>query len=393
MEDTSSDSYEYVDSATALEQLTAKLERADRIAVDTEADSLHHYYQKVCLIQLSYGRRSAIVDPLAIEDLTPLLAVLRDKPLIFHSAEFDLRMLYGAYHFVPDLPVFDTMIAAQLLGSTEVGLVALAHEHLDVQLTKKGQKSDWSKRPLTDAQLAYACNDTKYLSRLADALHKQLARLNRTGWHEEACARTVHAATQDKSPQDPDDLWRIKGTSYLEPRHLVFVRKIWRWRDREAQKADLPPFRIMPNQLLLDLAVWSADHQRLPLEKGPRLPRHCTGKRLNYLRQALDSARSLPSDKWPQHRKSGVYEPIDSAEFKALRSGVARIARDFDVPAPTIASRRSLERITLDRPRTVEAIMESSKLLRWQAELVLPVVKETFSRKRSQSDGSQRQNK
>mgnify|MGYP001077099340 CR=1 FL=1 len=144
------------------------------IALDTEADSLHHYFEKVCLIQLAAGEESAIVDPLCGMDLSALLALLTCKPLILHGADYDLRMMRLTFGFLPEGEVFDTMLAARLLGYEEFGLASLVERFFGVRLSKGGQKSDWSRRPLSESQLRYAGDDTRYLLPLAARLREEM---------------------------------------------------------------------------------------------------------------------------------------------------------------------------------------------------------------------------
>ena len=151
-----------------MERLIQRIDTAERVALDTEADSLHNYFEKVCLVQLSFGGEHYLIDPLAGLDLNGLSEVLADKPLILHGGDYDLRMLRASIGFRPRREVFDTMIAAQLLGLEQIGLAALTERFFAITIGKAGQKSDWSRRPLSENQLRYAVNDTRFLERLAD---------------------------------------------------------------------------------------------------------------------------------------------------------------------------------------------------------------------------------
>ena len=162
-------SYTFVDNASGLRPLLDDVESADDVALDTEADSLHHYQEKICLIQLSVDGRHWIVDPLAGLDLTPLLALLEGRELLIHGCDYDLRLLFRSYQMRPSR-VFDTMLAAQLLGREQIGLAALVETACGVALSKHGQRADWSRRPLTENLLDYAKDDTRYLHPLAAAL-------------------------------------------------------------------------------------------------------------------------------------------------------------------------------------------------------------------------------
>ena len=294
--------YEYIDTAPAVEALVARLRDAPRVALDIEADSLHSYYQKVCLIQLTFGDENCIVDPLVGVDISVFLRALAAKTLIIHGADYDLRMLRASFGFRAEGEVHDTLFAAQILGMEELSLVGLARRFLGVTLTKAGQKTDWSHRPLSLAQLAYAAADTRYLAAIADLLIAELRRLDRYDAYHAACEHGVAASARDRV-RDPDEAWRIKGLRGLSRRQLAFVREVWRWREHEAQKTDRPPFRILGNAQLRELALWASAHPTARLGHGPRLPRNCVGPRLRALEHAIERARELPEAEWPKSRR------------------------------------------------------------------------------------------
>jgi len=368
-------SYSYVATLPKLESCTARLTKAERIALDTEGDSLHHYFQKVCLIQLSVEGENFIVDPLARMELPEFLSVLSQKTLILHGGEYDLRMLKASTGFRPEGKVFDTMLAAQLLGYDELGLVALVQRFLDVTLTKQGQKSDWSRRPLTHAQIRYAIDDVLYLELLADHLKDELIKLGRLDWHSETCEMMVKSTAYEK-PRDPEHAWRIKGLSLLRPRQLAFVRQIWYWRENEARKADLPPFKIMGNQQIIVLSVWAASNPTPLKLDGPKLPRNCRGNRLAALRRAIQKAQKLPQSKWPVHRKgrrdTESESSISKVEFEAMRTECSRVARAQGIQASVLAPRAAIVGIARKRPKTVKEIMAAGPLMHWQASLIKP---------------------
>ncbi len=373
-------SFTYVDSADSLKSLVRKLAKTERIALDTEANSLHQYYQKVCLVQLTFDQENYILDPLAGLGLDSFLDAIAKKPLIFHAGDYDLRMMRASFGFVPRKPVFDTMLAAQLLGCASIGLVEVARQYLDIALTKHGQKSDWSRRPLSPAQLDYACDDTRYLALLADTMRDELGRLGRLDWHEESCARMVAVATAE-SARDDDDRWRIKGAGLLDRRTLAFVRAVWEWRDEEAQRADRPPFKILGNAELIELAQWAATHPELELEEGPRLPRSCAGPRLAKLKGGVRRIRQSPESEWPERRKRSGAPPIPPEEktlIDRLQKACAGIAGELGITASVIASRGTLAQIAHGRPKNHGALLECAPLMHWQAGLIGPKVLPLF---------------
>jgi len=373
--------FDYIDSNASLDALIASLRGADRVALDTEADSLHHYFEKVCLLQLTFLGRTCIVDPLAGVSIEPMLEALADKKLVFHGAEYDLRMLMADYRFRPQGEVFDTMLAAQLVVGDARSLVALAGEYLGVELTKQGQRSDWSRRPLSDSQLTYACNDTRYLEVIADNLESELRRLGRLEWHRESCRRMVKTTGQEKPAVDPERVWRIKGLSELDRRQLAFVREIWLWRENEAQQADLPPFKVVGNQLIIELAQWASGTRIHALAGGPKLPRNCVGERLSKLEEAIQKARQMREADWPPLRIGNNYTPVEyPPELELLRSECDRLAAQLKVASSLVASRRQLEAISLARPTTRIELQKAGQLMDWQAELLAPVVMRLFQK-------------
>ncbi len=365
--------YFYIDRQGALDALAARMEDAPRVVLDVEADSLYHYYEKVCLLQVSLDGDCYIVDPLVGLDLTRLLAALAARPLVLHGTDYDLRLLRSTFGCRPAGPVFDTMVAAQLLGYEQVGLAALVERFFGVALTKSGKKSDWSRRPLSEAQLQYASDDTRYLGPLADRLRAELERLGRLGWHRESCEAAIEATAED-ARRDPDREWRIKGTSRLSRRQLAFVHELWAWREGEAQRTDRPPFRVLGNRQLLELAVWAAAHPTVPLERGPRLPRSCRGRRLAALRGAVERAQRLPESQWPERpRRQQRPKPLSRAvgrRIGALRAACLRTAKELGIEPGVLAPRAAVERIAIEDARSVEDIMAAGPLLRWQAEHV-----------------------
>ena len=371
-----SDGYVYVRERAAMERLIQRIDTAERVALDTEADSLHNYFEKVCLVQLSFGGEHYIIDPLAGLDLNGLSEALADKPLILHGGDYDLRMLRASIGFRPRREVFDTMIAAQLLGLEQIGLAALTERFFAITIGKAGQKSDWSRRPLSENQLRYAVNDTRFLERLADRMHGELSARGRVDWHRESCRAMVESSGRDHA-RDPENAWRIKGAGRLTRRQLAYLRELWRWRDHHARSANLPAFRVLGNQEILGVVQWAESHPGAPLYQGPKLPRNIAGAQLTTLEEAIARAVGMDETEWPELRKRDHDSPRNdcSEEINSLRAECAQIARELEIAASTLAPRAALEAIASSRPRTVDEIMKTGGLLCWQAELVQGAVK------------------
>jgi ribonuclease D len=364
------DTFEYVNTAAAVASLAGEIDRAGRAAVDTEADSLHHYYHKVCLIQVAVGGVVYIVDPLCGVDLAPMLAALGRCPLVLHGADYDLRMLRRNFEFRATR-IFDTMVAAKLLGYDKISLAGLVERHFGLVLPKQGQKADWSRRPITPELLRYAANDTRFLEALAELLRAELIAMGRERWHEEMCARLIVEVEDDPRESDPEREWRIKGWRQLEtPRALAILRELWHWREEEAKRVNLPSFRILGNETMVKLAQWA--EKETDFTTVPKLPRNCVGRRLHALRQAIGRGRQLPEDQLPQFqilRKGERQPPVDDvvSRLKSARNDAAvRLGVDPGLLAPA----STLECIARRRPADLEQMIRLCGLFRWQAEMV-----------------------
>ena len=369
------DDYRYVCNSATLEHLVRCVGEGASAAVDIEADSLHSYFEKVCLLQLSVGDEHFVVDPFSDLDFGGFVEVLARKRLIVHGGNYDLRMLRAWQGFRPRGEVFDTMIAAQLLGMEQIGLAALVERFFGVTMTKGSQKSDWSRRPLSEKQLRYAVNDTRHLEELAECLHGELRERGRVEWHRESCRAMADAAGRDRA-EEPADAWRIKGAGRLTPRQLAYLREIWRWRDARARHADRPTFKVLGNRQLLELVQWVEAHPDEPLERGPKLPRNFVGSWRRTLEKAIARAAAMTPAEWPGRGAPAPVKspPADPRQLAALRGECARLAGDLEIAPSTLAPKAALEAIVQQRCRTLEEVMESGGLLRWQAELLRPAL-------------------
>lgn len=247
-------SYLWVDTAKDLESAAERLSRASALAVDTEADSFYHYFHKCCLIQVSDGETAYLIDPLALKRLEPLGETLGSKRIVtvLHAAEQDVLYLRRDFGFHVE-PLFDTMIAAQLLGKTGIGLASLLLSYFEVRLDKGSQRDDWSRRPLTDRQKTYAAEDVRHLIRLRDVLRAELEALGRLTWAEEEFGLVARRAWEPRV-FDPVMFWNVRGSRDLSPREAAVLRELFAMRDRRAVEADLSPFRIISDEALLALA-------------------------------------------------------------------------------------------------------------------------------------------
>lgn len=231
-----------------------ELALAPRMAIDIEADSLYHYFEKVCLIQISTDRQTYVLDPLAITDLHQLAPVMSDARVqkVFHAANYDVFCLRRDYGFT-FANIFDTHVAAQFAGYEYLGLSPLMEKLLGISHSKRRQRDDWSRRPLQSEQLEYAAMDTHHLLQLRDVLEQQLREKGRLSWVQEEFEAAATSEMQERE-FDPEGFRRIKGSRELPLQELTVLRALYLLRDRYAREMDAPPFKVMNNSVLIELA-------------------------------------------------------------------------------------------------------------------------------------------
>jgi ribonuclease D len=354
--------------AAELEGLIRRIETVDRVAVDTEADSLHSYREKLCLLQISLpavagiddaglDRCDFIVDPLADIDFAPLTAALEQKEIVLHGADYDLRLLRRGLDLSAHR-IFDTVVGARLLGVREFGLAALVERNFGVQLGKHSQKANWGRRPLPEKMLVYAINDAHYLLPLAECLESQLRERGRIEWLWQSCQRAIEQAAVDRV-RDADELWRIRGSAQLRDRAAAVLRELWLWREKEAKTADRPAFRILQNHELLDAVT------QLASGKMPDY-RHFSTRRHRTFQEAAQRALELPESEWPvlprRFGKRPNQETIRRAE--ELRHRRDSTARQLGLEPSFITSRSALLALASDPTRA------ESLLVPWQRALL-----------------------
>ncbi len=351
-----------IESDAALAEYLPRLRSAGELAVDTEADSLHAYPEKLCLLQISLHGEDLLIDPLAGLNLAPFWEELKRHPLILHGADYDLRLLRKNHNFVP-ARIFDTMLASRLLGDREFGLANLLKKYLDVTLEKGSQKADWAKRPLTPRMEAYARNDTHYLARLAEILREQLREKGRASWAEQTCERLIAECAVPNEP-DPDQVWRIKGSHKLSRASLAVLRELWRWREQEAVAANRPPFFVLSHDAMIEIAAASVDQR--PIETF--LPRHFSTRRQEGLQQAIRAGLAVSPLEYPDYVqiKTRRQTEAERRRFCELEKHRNERAADLAIDPTLIASRATLLALAANWERT------SAELMPWQRELLQP---------------------
>ena len=284
------------------------------MALDTEADSLHAYPEKLCLIQITGPTGDFLIDPLARLDLAALWPELKRGSLILHGADYDLRLMRKNHSFVPE-KIFDTMLASRLWATARFGLTHLVKKYLDVTLEKGSQKADWARRPLTPRMEAYARNDTHYLKPMADLLRSQLEAAGRLSWLEESCRKLIAECSKLTAP-DPQNVWRIKGSHKLTRSALAVLREVWHWREKEALACNRPPYFVLSHEALVEVAAGAAGNQ--PVDKF--FPRNFSDRRREGIAQAIQAGLSAPPEKHPDLRQSRSRRQTDAGDGNSITS-------------------------------------------------------------------------
>ncbi len=326
-------------------------------AIDTEADSLHRHSESLCLVQFTAGSDCVLIDPLAINDMTPLKDYLRDATVWMHGADYDMTMLKREFGELP-ATVYDTQIGARLLGVEKFGLGNLVEHYFDIVLLKSSQKADWGKRPLSEKMIDYALNDVRYLLEMGDIIVAQLKEKGRYDWFTESC-ESAKAKVADRD-DCKEEQWRISGSGKLDGYGLACLRALWHWRDKEAEAWDRPSFMVATNRNLIEWGTLLSERQNIDL------PHHFRGDRVKRFKETLSALKDLPKSEWParivvKRRKRDREFDRKVDDMIARRNG---IATELGIDGSLIASRSVIESLAANEGQPEELLMK------WQRDLL-----------------------
>ena len=372
--------YRFIDRVAEVEELAAKLALEKVIAVDTEADSFFHYFDKLCLVQVAASCGTFLIDPLSMppRGLAPLAPVMANPSIrkIFHAAEYDLFVLHR-HCGITVRGLFDTMISAQMLGYPAVGLGALVERHFDIKLSKDQQRTDWSRRPLRDAQLNYAASDVIYLIELSQLLENELAQKKRLAWGKAEFSALEQRIWPERE-FDEQGYLRIKGARKLTPRGLAVLRELFLWRDKRARDGDRPPFKVMGNGTLLDLAQSPPMSRRaLGTRRGitDLVLRRFGQELLDAIVRGAEGAEHPPLErKQPTGNGRRRLDRRGETQLEELKVWRATRARELGLDPGVFCPNASLEEIAALMPRTIDELVGLSALKPWWAEHFGPEV-------------------
>ncbi|MEX2465450.1 MAG: HRDC domain-containing protein [Gemmatimonadota bacterium] len=381
--------YTHVDTPSAAGDLKKVLTSASRIALDCEAAGFHRYDNRLCLVQVTVGEDTYVVDPLAIDIAALFANVLEreDVPVVMHGSDFDLRLLGGQFGLRLH-GLFDTQIAASLLGVDGLGLAALLEDRFGVKLSKKYQRADWAERPLSNEMLEYAASDTRHLFRLADELAAELEAAERASWAEQECRALESVAVEADAADDPaeDPVVRVKGARDLSIHQVAALREALTWRDEIARAKDRAPFRVVGDGPLL-AAV--AQHPRtvndLADVKGfPGNLARSDGETLLERLRAVTGAAEEELKPYPRAAMRGPGRPPPEVEELAnrLKDVRNRKAGEIGLPRGTVLSNAVLLAIATEAPESLEQLGSIDGMRPWRLALLGRELLEVIDRNR-----------
>lgn len=355
-----------VDSKSGLEDFAKALELKQIIGVDLEADSMYHFKEKVCLLQIATEHVNAVIDPIQINDLSALKPVFRRREIqkVFHGADYDVRSLYRDFGIAIN-NLFDTELACRFLGFKETGLNAVLNKKYNVKLDKKYQRKDWSKRPLPEDMIAYAAKDVRYLVPLARSLQHELKQKDRLFWVHEECnyLSKVRPALTDTGPL----FLSFKGSGRLRPRNLAVLEALLQLRKQIAQKKDKPLFRIIGNKSLLRLAETTPMSFK-SLERTKALSIKQIDLYGTKVIAAVKKTMRLSATNLPEFpRKTAPVVPAAVAKrVKALRIWRDRRAKKLKIDPAIICTKALMSAIAMQRPLNLTSLSKINEMKRWQ---------------------------
>jgi len=359
-------SYEWIETLPRLEEAIRILGQAKIIGVDLEADSMYHYFEKVCLLQISTESASYILDPLALRDLSSLRPVFSNPRIrkVFHGADYDIRSLYRNFQIEVE-NLFDTQLACKFLGLRETGLEALLRSRFHVELNKKYQQADWSQRPLSPEMVEYAAMDGRYLIPLARILEKELEEKNRLTWVEEECL--LLSKVRFMPPNHAPLYLKVKGAFLLDPRSLAVLAALLEFREAQAQELDLPPIKVLRNEPLLELAM-KKPLRLEELETGKVLSREQSDRYGTRLLQEIRRALAIPEENLPVYPREARphFSTSVRKRVKALKTWRDIRAKHLGLEPGILINNALINAFALKNPRSIKERGEIPGLTKWQ---------------------------
>ena len=358
--------FEFVDTPSGLEVVLKALRGADAIAVDLEADSMFHFKEKVCLIQIASLDHLFIVDPIRVRDLSVLKPLFGDHRIkkVFHGSDYDVRSLFRDFDIAIH-NLFDTELASRFLGFQQSGLDAMLQTFFNVKLEKKYQKKDWSIRPLPEAMITYAAKDVHHLLPLAKLLKKDLSEKKRLAWVEEEC--DLLSKVRPNATKTESLFLSFKGAGRLPPEDLAVLEALLIWRKRAARKKDLPLFKVIGSNTLLTL-VRIKPRTREDLEKSRALSTKQASMYGRQLLEAIGNGLKTPGDCLPIYPRTRTPRLPESKIriAKKLKMWKDKKAVDLAIDPALVLNKSQTMDIARVSPTDIRDLDDIASLKAWQ---------------------------
>lgn len=360
--------YRLIETSTELEQFVSRIEKEKILAVDLEADSMFHYQEKVCLVQMAGNGENVVIDPLEVDELSPLAPLFKDSAIckVFHGSDYDIRSLYRDYG-IEISNLFDTQLASMFLGERETSLGAVVNNRFGIKLDKRYQKKDWSQRPLPSGMIEYAASDVFHLIPLARLLMDALEKKGRLGWVREECA-LLSAVRPAENGSDPLFL-RFRGAGRLPRRNLAALEGLLQYRRDLARKKDRPLFKVFSNSSLLAIATEMADTPRA-MERHRCLSAkqiRIHGKTMAAIVKKASALAEKDLPVYPRRRRPSV-SPRVPERIKAIRDWRDDLAEGLELDPALLFNKALMTAIAVDRPSDVRELRKIEGIRNWQVE-------------------------
>lgn len=359
--------YELVDSYQRLENFIDQAQNADVIAVDLEADSMFHYKEKVCLIQMAANGHTVVIDPLELNDLSALQPIFEDHRIrkIFHGADYDVRSLYRDFNIIIN-NLFDTQLAGMYLGYAETSLEAMVAHRFGVELDKKYQKKDWSQRPLPPEMVAYAASDVLFLIPLAETLIEELECKNRFTWVKEGC----NYLSQVRPPENTSPHFlKFRGAGRLMPRQLAVLEELLQFRDTIARHKDRPLFKVISNAALLKIAI-EQPHDADQLDQIQALSSKQMDMYAQAVLQAVKKGQMVPPSQLPKfpRKRAPRLSPRIPRRVKTLKAWRDDVADQLHLDPSLLFNKALIREIAIHKPTCIEELRQVPQIHNWQVD-------------------------
>lgn len=335
--------YTYIDTPQQLAACCEQFSGSQFLCVDTEFHREKTYYPELALIQIASESQAVCIDPLKLPDLQPLLKLLLDASIIkvFHAAQQDIEIFYHHFDTIPQ-PVFDTQIAATLLGyGDQIGYAALIKDALNIEVDKSQTRTDWMQRPLKQKQLDYAASDVIYLAQAYPLLVSQLNQHQRLDWLDDDFATL---SNKNQYHVDVENCWKkVKGHQRLHGQQLAILQSIASWRETTAQQRNIPKRRIISDDVLIDIARQKTDSIQKILALRSINSSRINKNDITALATQVEKGLNQNKESWPSLPKKPKLTANDDALVDCL-TGILKIqAYQHKISHSIIASRKQLE--------------------------------------------------